>query len=238
MMLKKYIIMIVLYLIYRVVFPDSFIVNIVVGLLSVFILIKFLEKKGYIFLKRTVEGGIFIIAIFFIIGLGVILNDIYKYRKDSIRHYDYVFVLGCSLKEDKPRSALQARLDKSYEYLQNNPNTKLILCGGQGFDEIVPESLAMKNYLLSKGVSSDRLIEENKSRTTYENLKYASRIVGKNRSVGVITNDFHMYRVKRMGDKLKLNLNPIYAKTPLLNMVSCYSRESLSIIYNYCRGRI
>lgn len=209
------------------------------GLISIYYLILYLEEKKYFLLKKLLMSGIFVGAIFFIIGLGVILNDIYRYKKDIVKHYDYVLVLGCSLKEDKPRSALKARLDKGYEYLQKNPNSKLILCGGQGFDEVVPESLAMKKYLLSRGVKSDKLIEEDKSRTTYENLENASKIIGeREKEIGVITNDFHMYRVKKMGKRLGIKIEPIYAKTPLLNIISCYSRESLSIIYNYCRGRI
>lgn len=47
----------------------------------------------------------------------------------------------------------------------------VVVSGGQGMDEEVSEAFAMKEYLTNKGISEDRIIMEDKSTNTLENIK-------------------------------------------------------------------
>ena len=60
---------------------------------------------------------------------------------------DYVIILGAQWKTTGPSYVLQKRLDKAIEYLNANPETKVIVSGGQGYNEPVSEAEGMKGYL-------------------------------------------------------------------------------------------
>ena len=53
---------------------------------------------------------------------------------------DYLIVLGAQVKKDGPSRTLRLRLDKAAEYARQNPETILVLSGGQGRDELVSEA--------------------------------------------------------------------------------------------------
>lgn len=108
---------------------------------------------------------------------------------------DYVVVLGAQVHKTRPSLVLRYRLDKAIEYLEANPNTTCIVSGGQGPNEPFPEAQGMANYLEQHGIAKSRIIQESKSETTKQNIEYSSKLIGKrNASIGVITNDFHMFR--------------------------------------------
>ena len=59
----------------------------------------------------------------------------------------YIVVLGAQMKENGPSVALAKRLDRAYEYLQENPDTFCVLSGGKGANEPVSEAEGMYAYL-------------------------------------------------------------------------------------------
>ena len=71
---------------------------------------------------------------------------------------DYLIVLGAQVKKEGPSKTLRLRLDKAAEYARQNPDTILILSGGQGSDELVSEAQAMQDYLAQAGISRSRTI--------------------------------------------------------------------------------
>ena len=116
---------------------------------------------------------------------------------------DYVVVLGAHVKGEIPSKALLKRLEAALDYGKKNPETKLVLSGGQGFGENITEALCMKRYLVKNGISSDRLILEEKSTDTRENLKFSDEMTGcKEKKTGILSNDFHVYRAVRLAKKM------------------------------------
>lgn len=53
----------------------------------------------------------------------------------------------------------------------------LVTSGGQGPDEDVPEAVAMRDYLVERGVPVDRILIDPDSRTTWENLANVKRLI-------------------------------------------------------------
>ena len=75
--------------------------------------------------------------------------------------------------------------------------------GGQGSGEDITEAEAMYRYLTEKGVDGDRLILEDRSTSTKENLEFCSQIRDiKDKKVGVLSNNFHVYRAGLMAENL------------------------------------
>ena len=96
-------------------------------------------------------------------------------RAKGIENLDYIVVLGCQVKGTKPSKALKDRLDTAKEYMQANPETIAVLSGGQGKMEEISEAECMRRYLEKAGISRERLILEQRSTTTRQNLRYSRR---------------------------------------------------------------
>ncbi|MBQ4275964.1 MAG: YdcF family protein [Lachnospiraceae bacterium] len=109
----------------------------------------------------------------------------------------YVIVLGAGLNGTTPSIPLVKRIEEGYQYMSDNPDTILIASGGKGFNESISEAECIKNELVRMGIDEDRIILEDKSTSTIENLKFSMQIIGDpNTEVGIITNSFHEYRAK------------------------------------------
>lgn len=114
---------------------------------------------------------------------------------------DYVIVLGAGLNGEKPTRPLQLRIERAYRYLTNSPNTIAIASGGQGSDEIISEAQAIKNELVALGIEPERIILENQSTSTEENIKFSYEMIeDTDCSVGIVTNSFHIYRAKMIAN--------------------------------------
>ena len=108
---------------------------------------------------------------------------------------DYVIVLGAGLRGEEPTRPLYLRIQKAYNYMMRNPDTLLIASGGQGPDEVVSEAMVISRYLRDKGLDDERIILEEMSRDTIENIRNSFMIIGSDDvKVGLVTNGFHLYR--------------------------------------------
>lgn len=114
---------------------------------------------------------------------------------------DYIVVLGAQVRENGPSRSLQMRLDSALEYLEKNKNTKVIVSGGQGSDEPVSEADCMAQYLEERGIAAQRIVREDKSTNTAQNLSYSRKLVEGEVSLGVVTNRFHVFRSVRIARK-------------------------------------
>jgi len=149
-----------------------------------------------------------------------------------------IIVLGCKVNGEKPSRMLARRLDSAYEFLAENENTICVVSGGKGDDEKISEALAMKRYLVDKGISSDRIIMEDKSVNTYENMKFsAQKLESYNISdVAIVTDGFHQYRAGYIAKKYGFTVSAVNAKNDFITrpLISTYwVREWLAITKEY-----
>ena len=113
----------------------------------------------------------------------------------------------------------------------------VITTGGQGRDEWVPEGQAMRNYLIEKGLDSQRVLAECKSTSTEENFLFAKEIlvqqgISAQEPVVYVTNAFHCYRggvYAAMAGFTTAHALP--AGIPLRSVLTCYLREAAAVIY-------
>ena len=63
------------------------------------------------------------------------------------KNLDYLIVLGARVENGKPSRALAKRIRAAEEYLKENPETQVIVSGGQGPDESMSEASAMQHRI-------------------------------------------------------------------------------------------
>ena len=191
--------------------------------------IKNNTKTGYLkYLK--------IIICIFVVAEIIFLSFLYCHGRFDTTDYteDVVIVLGTGLRGDVVSYSLKNRLDKAVEYHKQNPDALIVVSGGQGVQETVTEGYAMEKYLISKGIDKDKIIKEEKSTSTSENMRFSKvildKIIDKQYSINVITNDFHTFRSVWIAHREGFdNVNYLSCKTPIYDVLPSYLRETLAI---------
>ena len=114
---------------------------------------------------------------------------------------NYAIVLGLALENGEPAPDLLARLDTARMYLEKNPESKLVLTGGNADESGRTEADVMRDILTKQGVSESRLILEDRAETTAENFRNIAEIVSKDEPVVLISSNYHMDRAVRNAGK-------------------------------------
>ena len=129
--------------------------------------------------------------------LSAFLNTFHIFKK---RKLDYIIVLGAGIKGEKVTPLLASRIDKGIEVLKKNPKALIIMSGGQGKGEDIPEGEAMSRYAITKGVDESKILIENKSTNTKENLLFSSKLMTKESPrVGLVTTSRALILAKNLG---------------------------------------
>lgn len=212
------------------------IANLNIGLLPVVCLGLMLTLYGVFFDKLCTKKIVnaFVIAILAVlISFGSFLGA-FGGKDNATYDEKTVIVLGCGIRGERVSVGLAKRLDKAAQYHKKNPKATIIVSGGQGPQEDISEALAMKRYLVSKGISEDKIIMEDKSTSTITNFKYSHEIMNEmglpEDSVVFVTNAYHVYRsasyAKKEGLQVKhLGTNIIWYTIPMN-----YMREMLAVV--------
>lgn len=184
--------------------------------------------------KRTLSVlGIFIVlGLFYVVFLQIKIS---QYSKMEVpKNADYLIVLGARVKGTVPSLALAARIDRAAEYLKQNKETLIIASGGKGPGEDISEAESIKRELVSQGIDGSRIILEDKSTSTTENIKFSKKLIPNDAESGlIVTNNFHMYRALSMAHDEGLKIQGLPSKTPKMAVVKSYTREYLAITKYY-----
>jgi uncharacterized SAM-binding protein YcdF (DUF218 family) len=170
-----------------------------------------------------------------LIYVGILHYKISQYSQMEVpKHADYLIVLGARVKGTVPSLALEYRINAAAKYLEENKNTIAIASGGKGYGEDVSEAAAIKKELVKKGISMSRIVLEDHSISTYENIKYSKILIPKKAKLGlVVTNNYHVYRSIMIAKAQGLHIYGIPAKTPKVVILKSYIREYMAITKYY-----
>ena len=188
-------------------------------------------------LRRIFYVIVIVGAVMFIIVEGLIISRFHDKGKENL---DYVIVLGAQMKPAGPSAVLKFRLDAAYDYLTENENTMCILSGGQGSNEPCSEAEGMYQYLTDKGISPERLMMEDQSTDTSENIAYSMELIGrKDVSVGIVTNNFHVFRGVRLAKAAGLqDVCGIAARSNVYFQLNNMVREFFGIMKDLVCGNL
>ncbi|MCH5197266.1 MAG: YdcF family protein [Oscillospiraceae bacterium] len=143
-------------------------------------------------------------------------------------------VLGCRVYDSGPSRMLWSRINAAYEYLLSNPDTVCILSGGQGEDEPISEAQSMFNELTKMGIAPERLIMEDSSESTRENLAFSLEIIKEKslpEELTLITNEYHQCRAAMIAKDLGCKAYAVSAPSQKILLLTYFAREIFGVIY-------
>ena len=157
-----------------------------------------------------------------------------------------VVVFGCQIHtEDHLSAELYSRLDSAAEALAAHPGAICVVSGGKGSDEPVSEAYAMKKYLVGKkGVDPDRILLEDRSSDTDENVRFTLELLQSSGyppdrcSLICVSSNFHTPRIALLLRRQGCECATVSAPTPYLFTRCVYTvREYMSYIFLWLFSR-
>lgn len=206
--------------------------------------LKRLLKKAYTPFKSIWCAGMCLYMVTFLIFCGII----YSHEDISLKENDnqtIVVVFGCQVFMDgRPSAELRERLNTAAEVLKEHPDAICITAGGKGDNEPMPEGKRMKELLVEKGIQAERIITEEQSTSTAENLSFAlSKLVEhgydvQNCSFVFVSSSFHTPRILLLGQRAGLeNCATVSSVSPYPFLEFLYTvREYMSYVYLFLFG--
>jgi uncharacterized SAM-binding protein YcdF (DUF218 family) len=169
---------------------------------------------------------------------------IYAFIYSRLTRYhdaDFVVVLGSGLRGSvRVPPLLASRLERGQQVYQalvaRGISPMLIVSGGKGGDERLSEAEAMARYLAERGVPADRVIKEDQSRSTEENLKFSKPIMERSRPdyrCIIVTSSFHVFRAAIIARRVGVSGQVTAARTAGYYWPSAMLREFAAVFLSY-----
>lgn len=157
---------------------------------------------------------------------------------------DALIILGAQVYHSGPSPVLKSRLTAALAYLDDHPEIPIVVSGGQGADELVSEAEAMERYLVEHGVAQNRIHREDQSFNTYQNLENSAQLLQNmgydldETRVMIVSNDFHLTRVRMLANRCGLQAGVVAAPMPdWSSTLYSYTRETLALVKSFLLDR-
>ena len=150
-----------------------------------------------------------------------------------------LIVLGAGLRGERVTGLLARRLDAAYDYYQKNPDVLIVVSGGQGPGESIPEAVAMERYLVQRGIPDSQILAETESTSTEENFLFSQKLlqehgIDPSQPIAYVTNTFHCYRARQYALNAGFSdVSSVLASIGLDSILPCYMREVLALAYYF-----
>lgn len=185
----------------------------------------------------------FILLLLFLAVAVFVITEIKAHKGNAKGDKDYLLILGCRVRNYEAEKTLYMRCEKAAEYLREHKNTVAIACGGiVHSDQYVSEAQAIMDILIGKGVEKERIILEDKSRTTVENFVNARKIidgagVSHGNKTAFLSSDFHLLRASVIAKKAGFSCETVSAPSPKNELIKNYIREFFCFIVLIIGGK-
>ncbi len=150
-------------------------------------------------------------------------------------------IFGCQVKPWGPSVLLQDRLDAALDYLEDHPDMTVVVTGGKGDDEHLSEARAMYDYLTEHGVDGERVLMEDRSHNTKQNIANTLELMrsegaGTADGVLLVSNGFHLTRIRMLWDRAG-GPGPVSAlaapSSHIPTMIWMHIREPLALVKSF-----
>ena len=162
---------------------------------------------------------------------------------------DYLVILGCGIRDDgTPCPLLAGRVDRAREFdaariaAGEKPAT-FVPSGGQGSDEIISEAQSMCNYLVEHGVEPERMVLENRSTNTRENMTFSREVIERHAgrdvsevSVAFSTTNYHVFRGYVCAHQAGMAVEGMGSKTKAYFWPNAFLREFAGLLVAQWKG--
>lgn len=170
---------------------------------------------------------------------GVIVADAIVTRYEPDPDKDFIIILGCGIRKDgTPSPLLRGRIDRALAFAEKQKKLTgkepvFVASGGRGPDEPISESASMKRYLLERGIPEERIIEEDRSTDTLENMRFSKEkiwAVDPGGKVAFATTNYHVFRGGLCARRVKMRAQGIGAKTKWYFWPNAAVREFVGLL--------
>lgn len=204
-------------------------------LLALYKLLSAYSKKS----EKTAKRIKIVLSTLLCVGLAyfiaVEIPIISSARTDKNPEAPYLIVLGAGVDGTVPSVSLSNRLSAALDYLETYPETIVVVSGGQGVGEEISEAECMRTWLIKNGISAQRILKEDKSSSTEENIANSLEIISENGGditgkIAIVSSEYHLYRAKYMAREQKAVPVGVAAHTsyPAL-MINYFIREAFAV---------
>ncbi|MBR3629540.1 MAG: YdcF family protein [Oscillospiraceae bacterium] len=151
----------------------------------------------------------------------------------------HILILGCRVGEDgKPLPLLRGRIDAAIRFAQwQQEQTGEAVCfvpsGGQGTDEIISEAGCMRNYLIEQGIPESRILVEDKSTNTLENMRFSLakiRETCESPRIAFATTNYHVLRSGIIALNSGIRTEGVGARTGWYFWPNAFIREFIGLL--------
>ena len=211
------------------------------GLVFIMIIGNASGSETEVMIHDILAGTVNIIYLYFeCMIIGVIIASAIVVHYEPEKDKDYIIILGCGIRKDgTPTPLLKGRVDRALKFRkQQLKETGKDLCfvvsGGQGPNEVISEAECMKNYLISQGIPEERIITEDKSTTTAENMSFSKEKIaqagGLNGKIAYCTTNYHVFRGGLKARRVKMRAVGMGAKTKWYFWPNAAVREFVGLL--------
>lgn len=172
--------------------------------------------------------------------LGTAISAVRAAKHIPVFDKDFILILGCQIKKDGGLTKLlQSRTDRAIEFaeMQKKETGKEIVfvpSGGKGTDEVIAEAEAIHNYLVDKGISEEKILVENRSESTNQNIRFSYDLIQKmnpDANIAFSTTNYHVFRAGCIADEINIPMEGIGAKTKRYFWINAFIREFIAAIH-------
>ena len=156
-------------------------------------------ETGFLHQRGTVLSVLaWVLRLLTVLILAVMAAVVFGGRKDIMDRPKHILVLGLALENGQAPADLLLRLQTALSCAEEYPDADLIVCGGNHDASGCTEAGFMMNWLKEKGISSGRMILEDKSANTIGNFRKAAKLIDPHDPVILVTSSYHMKRAVKM----------------------------------------
>jgi len=152
-----------------------------------------------------------------------------------------IVVLGSGTPKGKASPVLAARLDLALQQAARYPQALVVVSGGIDFGQTRSEAEIMGDYLREAGLPAQRIVQEERSASTEENLLFtkpllAQRGLTQQGPVQLVTSDFHTLRARWIARRAGYEqVSLAGAPTPLYVRYNAWLREYFAVLLGLVR---
>jgi len=162
-------------------------------------------KFKTVILSIVLIGVLFVLSIFLVSWYVISIGERYIVSPEDQPTGDAIIVLGAKVySNDRVSIMLRDRLDFAVELYRQNAAPKILVSGDHGQKEY-DEVNAMRNYLLTKGISSEDIFMDHAGFNTYNSMYRAKHIFCVEKPI-VVSQRYHVIRANYIGKMLGLEI--------------------------------
>ena len=166
------------------------------------------------------------------------ISIIYQFNQPKFNQ-DYIVVLGAGLiGGEKVTPLLAKRIDRAIQFYKKQSEEtlsppQLLMSGGQGPDEKIPEAQAMREYALEQGIPDEDILMEAQSTNTLENMRFSKEIMERENPSGYhaifTSNNYHIFRAGMYAEEVGLKIDGLGSKTARYYLPNAFLREFIAV---------